>query len=167
LHLLPQRPSLHRISAAGTKAKYDWAEARVVPADGQEVPVLKANVHVGKAIVNGIGVVLNPDAAAKAAPAAAKAAPAAAKAVPAATSTEKGSKTGSRKLLGWDWGFVGGPTAALDDASSNIQNAVMGNESVASAANKNLLGESCCCRSLGWNWVPGPLSAYCERQPRS
>jgi len=116
-----------RISAAGTKAKYDWAEARVVPADGQEVPVLKANVHVGKAIVNGIGTVLNPDAAAKAA-------------APAATSTEKGSKTGSRKLLGWDWGFQGGPTAAGDDAASNIQNAVMGNESVASAANQNLLG---------------------------
>jgi len=73
--------------------------------------------------------------------AAAKAEVAAAKAAaPAATSTEKGSKTGSRKLLGWDWGFQGGPTAAGDDAASNIQNAVMGNESVASAANQNLLG---------------------------
>jgi len=115
-----------RISAAGTKAKYDWAEARVVPADGQEVPVLKANVHVGKAIVNGIGTVLNPDAAAKA--------------VPASTSTEKGSKTGSRKLLGWDWGMTAGPTAATDDAASRIENAVYGNESAASAAQKNLRG---------------------------
>jgi len=140
LNACPPLHPLHRISAAGTKAKYDWAEARVVPADGQEVPVLKANVHVGKAIVNGIGVVLNPDAAAKAAPAA--------KAVPAATSTEKGSKTGSRKLLGWDWGFVGGPTAALDDASSNIQNAVSGNQSIATAAKKNLLGK-CCCQMAG------------------
>jgi len=125
-----------RISAKGTKAKYDWAEARVVPADGQEVPVLKANVHVGKSIANGIGVVLNPDAK----PASTSTEKGAAPAKPAAAAAPAPAKAAGRKLLGYDWGFEGGPTAEQDAAASSIQNAVMGNESAASAANQSLLG---------------------------
>jgi len=109
-------------SAAGTKAKFDWAEARVTPANGQAVPVLRSNVHVGKAVVHGIGAVLIPNAA------------------PAVT-TEKAAaaKTGSRKLLGWGWGMSAGPTAAQDDISGQIYQAVQGNESVAKVADQSRL----------------------------
>lgn len=103
--------------AAGTKRKYDWAEASV-----NGVPVLKANVHVGKSVAHGIGSVLTPDAAAK-------------------VSTEKApaAKTGSRKLLqrgggNAGWGFSAGPTYAQDNTSAAIENAVYGNESAADAA---------------------------------
>jgi hypothetical protein len=67
-------------------------------------------------------------------------------------STEKApapAKTGSRKLLqrggggGGDagWGFSAGPTAEQDDISSQIQNAVYGNETAAQAAKQGVLRE--------------------------
>jgi hypothetical protein len=132
------------VPSKGTKRKFDWGRADVIPADGQAVPVLKPNVHVGKAVVHGIGAVLNPAASApvtteKAAaalkPAAAAAGTAAKPAAAAAT------KTGSRKLMGWGWGMSAGPTAEQDAASQAIQNAVSGDESVASAASGAVLGE--------------------------
>ena len=113
------------MSAAGTQRKYDWAEAKV---DG--VPVVKANVHIGKAVVHGIGSVLNPNAApavtTEKAPAAAAAA-----AAPKATN--------GRRMLDWGWGMSAGPTAEQDAVSSNIAAAVAGDESVASAANNSVL----------------------------
>lgn len=107
----------HSVSGKGTKRKYDWAEASV-----NGVPVLKANVHVGKTVAHGIGSVLTPDAAAK-------------------VSTEKApaAKTGSRKLLQSQWGFQAGATAEQDDISSQIANAVAGNESAAQVARQGTL----------------------------
>jgi len=130
------------ISAKGTMAKYDYAEARVVPADGKEVPVLKANVHVGKAIANGIGAVLNPEGKT------------------AATTTEKGAATApvksssGRKLLqGYGWQKSAGPTISQNYASSQIADAVAGNESAASAAGRSQLGAAALS-------VPGSFNAY-------
>jgi hypothetical protein len=50
----------HSVSGKGSKRKYDWAEASV-----NGVPVLKANVFVGKSVAHGIGSVLTPDGPAK------------------------------------------------------------------------------------------------------
>jgi uncharacterized surface protein with fasciclin (FAS1) repeats len=105
------------VSGKDTKRKYDWAEASV-----NGVPVLKANVHVGKAVAHGIGAVLIPGAAAP------------------KVNTEKApvAKTGTRKLLqqggSSGWAFSAGPTAVQDEVSSQIQAAVYGNESAADAA---------------------------------
>jgi hypothetical protein len=103
------------------------------------VAVIKPNVHVGKAVVHGIGSVLNPTAAAVTTEKAATkpaAKPAAAAAAPAAA-----AKTGSRKLLDFGWGAMAGPTAEQDAAQQAIQNAVSGDESVANAAQGAVLGE--------------------------
>jgi uncharacterized surface protein with fasciclin (FAS1) repeats len=127
-----------RVPSKGTKRKFDWGRADVIPADGQAVPVLKPNVHVGKAVVHGIGSVLNPTAAAVTTEKAATkpaAKPAAAAAAPAAA-----AKTGSRKLLDFGWGAMAGPTAEQDAAQQAIQNAVSGDESVANAAQGAVLG---------------------------
>lgn len=54
-----RRPSRNsRNSSEAGKGAYDWVFIDVIPAAGEPVSVMKANVHVGKAIVHGIGSVL-------------------------------------------------------------------------------------------------------------
>jgi uncharacterized surface protein with fasciclin (FAS1) repeats len=118
-------------SAAGTKAKFDWSEARVIPADGTPVPILRSNVHVGKAVVHGIGSVLLPNAA----PAVTTEKGATPAAKPAAAAPAAAPKAPGRRLLDWGWGMSAGPTAAQDDVSGQIEQAVNGNESTAAVAN--------------------------------
>lgn len=124
-----------RKPAAGTKRKYDFAEARVVPVNGQAVPILRSNVHVGKAVVHGIGSVLDPNAA----PAVTTEKAAGTAAAGAGTAAKK---TGSRKLQQFDWGMSAGPTAEQDDIAGQIQAAVNGDESVAQAADQSRLRKS-------------------------
>lgn len=121
--------------AAGTKRKYDWAEAKV-----NGVPVVKSNVHIGKAVVHGIGSVLSPNAPAVTTEKA-----------PAAAAAPK--STNGRRMLAFGWGMMAGPTAAQDDVSGQIEAAVNGDESAAAAARsstlrKFLFHNDCCCFSL-------------------
>lgn len=54
-----RRPSRNsRNSSEAGEGAYDWVFINVIPAAGEPVSVMKANVHVGKAIVHGIGSVL-------------------------------------------------------------------------------------------------------------
>jgi hypothetical protein len=124
-----------RKPAAGTKRKYDFAEARVVPVNGQAVPILRSNVHVGKAVVHGIGSVLDPNAA----PAVTTEKAAAAGTAAAAAAGTAAKKTGSRKLQQFGWGMSAGPTAEQDDIAGQIQAAVNGDESVAQVADQSRL----------------------------
>lgn len=135
MHSFPS-PALihhHRKSAAGTKAKFDWSEARVIPADGTPVPILRSNVHVGKAVVHGIGSVLLPNAA--------PAVTTEKGATPAAKPAAAAPKAPGRRLLDWGWGLSAGPTAAQDDVHGQIEQAVNGNESVAAVANSSVRRE--------------------------
>jgi hypothetical protein len=134
-----------RKSAAGTKAKFDWSEARVIPADGTPVPILRSNVHVGKAVVHGIGSVLLPNAA----PAVTTEKGATPAAKPAAAAPAAAPKAPGRRLLDWGWGMSAGPTAAQDDVSGQIEQAVNGNESTAAVANSARLREYLLLLGLG------------------
>lgn len=111
--------------AADSTRKLPYAKAVIKTTSGQNVNVLRANVHVGPAVAHGVGAVLLPGSAA---PAAAK---------PAAVKT---TKPAGRHLMQFGWGMQAGATSEGDAAAGDIQNAVNGDESVAGAAQQSLVG---------------------------
>lgn len=122
--------------ASDSSRKLAFAKAAVKTSSGQTVEVIRPNVHVGTAIVHGVGSVLLPGAATPAAKPAAAAA-----ATPAATPAKTGRKlSATRNLLDFGWGMSAGPTAEGDAAAADISNAVNGDESVASASAQSQLG---------------------------
>ncbi|KAF8055656.1 RPA1A [Scenedesmus sp. PABB004] len=137
--------------AAGSKLKRPYAEVTIDSTGGTKAKVLKPNVYVGKSIVHGINAVLIP--AAGPTPAANATAPGTASR-PAAVATPGAKPAGRRMLalldeeltaarralLGWGWRFNGGVTAEEDDAESDIDAAVDGDQSVSDAAYESQYG---------------------------
>eukprot|EP00878_Enallax_costatus_P000167 GHUV01000218.1.p1 GENE.GHUV01000218.1~~GHUV01000218.1.p1 ORF type:complete len:426 (+),score=137.31 GHUV01000218.1:154-1431(+) len=112
--------------------KLPYAKVIVTSSSGNKAEVLKANVHVGKALVQGVDAVLMPSKAAIAAkPAAAK---------PAAATKPAPAKLAGRHLLDFGWDASAGPTAESDAAASAIAAAASGDENVANAANSAVIG---------------------------
>lgn len=146
--------------AAGSR-KLPFATAEVLTSTGQRVPIVKANVHVGQMIVHGIESILLPGNTTSAATTTTAAAtgPTASATTAAAPAGGNATKTGrhlllstevlaavddsaaaGRALLGWGWGFSGGPTAEMDAAQGAIEAAADGDESTAQAAQQSLYG---------------------------
>lgn len=119
-------------------------EASVVPADGKAARIVRANVYVGRSIVNGIDAVLMPGAAAAT--------------KPAATPAPKAG-TG-RRLLGFGWGAEAGQEASEDQSASDIQAAVDGNESAAQAGQQTMLGSQELSVPGDWNQVDEGINPW-------